>query len=56
LSKDAFPIVGARAVSHLNDALKAVSVPLTADHISILDQLSMVSLGYPHDLLQQVRG
>lgn len=56
LSKDAFPIVGARAVSHLNDALKAVSVQLTADQIAILDQLSAVSLGYPHDLLKQVRG
>ncbi len=56
LSKDAFPIVGARAVSHLNDALKAVSVQLTADQIAILDQVSAVSLGYPHDLLKQVRG
>ncbi|WP_264537558.1 aldo/keto reductase [Flavobacterium sp. N1736] len=56
LSKDAFPIVGARAVSHLNDALKAVSFQLTADQITILDQLSAVSLGYPHDLLKQVRG
>jgi aryl-alcohol dehydrogenase-like predicted oxidoreductase len=56
LSKDAFPIVGARAVSHLNDALKAVSIQLTADQIAILDQLSAVSLGYPHDLLKQVRG
>ncbi|MDW8850728.1 aldo/keto reductase [Flavobacterium sp. MMLR14_040] len=56
LSKDAFPIVGARAVSHLNDTLKAISVQLTADQITNLDELSSVSLGYPNDLLQQVRG
>jgi aryl-alcohol dehydrogenase-like predicted oxidoreductase len=56
LSKDAFPIVGARAISHLKDALKAVSVQLTRDQIKILDQMSEVTLGYPHDLLQQVRG
>lgn len=56
LSKDAFPVVGARAVSHLNDALKAISVQFTADHIVVLDQISAISLGYPHDLLKQVRG
>ncbi|RUT72423.1 aldo/keto reductase [Flavobacterium cupreum] len=56
LSRDAFPIVGARTASHLKDALEAVSVHLTAEQILLLDQISEVSLGYPHELLQQVRG
>jgi aryl-alcohol dehydrogenase-like predicted oxidoreductase len=56
LSKDAFPIVGARTLNHFDDALKAVSISLSTDHIMQLDQLSAVSLGYPHDLLTTVRG
>ena len=56
LSKDAFPIVGARTIHHINDGLKATSVQLSSDHISQLDQLSTVSLGYPHDLLATVQG
>lgn len=55
LSKDAFPIVGVRTIDHLNDGLKATSIELSADHIIQLDQLSAVSLGYPHDLLATVQ-
>lgn len=56
LSKGAFPIVGARTIHHFNEGLKAASVALTADHNMQLDQLSAVSLGYPHELLANVRG
>ncbi|SEA77101.1 aldo/keto reductase [Pedobacter hartonius] len=55
LSKGVFPIIGARTIHHLNDGLKAVSVQLSLDHISQLDQLSAVTLGYPHDLLATVQ-
>ncbi|MEO8254217.1 MAG: aldo/keto reductase [Flavobacterium sp.] len=55
LSKELFPIVGARKVEHLNDGLKAANVQLTTDHIQQLDQLTAISLGYPHDLLLSVR-
>lgn len=55
LSKESFPIVGARKVEHLKDGLKAATVQLTTDQIQQLDQLTAVSLGYPHDLLSSVR-
>jgi aryl-alcohol dehydrogenase-like predicted oxidoreductase len=55
LSKDAFPIVGARTIEHFNDALYASTIQLTAAHISRLDELSNISLGYPHDLLKLVQ-
>lgn len=56
LSKESFPIVGARKIEHLNDGLKATAVQLTTDQIKKLNELSAVSLGYPHDLLSSVRG
>lgn len=56
LSKNAFPLIGARKLSHLKDSLNATEIQLTANHISKLDELSSISLGYPHDLLAQVRG
>lgn len=56
LSKGAFPIVGAHTIEHINDGLKATAVQLSQDHISQLDLLSAVSLGYPHDLLATVQG
>lgn len=55
LSKGAFPIVGARTLNHIQDGLKASQVQLSQEHIKILDQLSAVSLGYPHDLLATVQ-
>lgn len=55
LSKGAFPIVGARTLGHIQDGLKAGKVQLSQEQINILDQLSAVSLGYPHDLLATVQ-
>jgi len=56
LSKGAFPILGARSINHFNEGLKALAVPLTPSHITQLDHLSAITLGYPHDLLATVRG
>ncbi len=55
LSKGAFPIVGARTIHHINDGLRAASIQLSPGHILQLDQLSAISLGYPHDLLVTVQ-
>lgn len=55
MTKNAFPIIGARTVAHIHDALQAASLQLRPEHISQLDQLSAVSLGYPHDLLATVQ-
>ncbi|WP_246269582.1 aldo/keto reductase [Pedobacter panaciterrae] len=56
LSKGAFPLVGARKLSHLEDSLMASQIQLTPEQILKLDDLSKVSLGYPHELLVKVRG
>jgi len=55
LSKGNFPIVGARTIHHINDSIKAASIQLSPAHLIQLDQLSVVSLGYPHDLLATVQ-
>lgn len=56
ISKGTFPIIGARTIHHISDGLKTTSIQLSPDHIAQLDQLSAVSLGYPHDLLATVQG
>lgn len=55
LSKDTFPLIGARKISHFEDSLKATTIRLTEQHLATLDRLSAISLGYPHDLLATVR-
>lgn len=56
LSKNSFPLIGARKLSHLEDSLKATTIQLSDEQIIKLNQLSEISLGYPHDLLASVRG
>ncbi|MCS3869509.1 aryl-alcohol dehydrogenase-like predicted oxidoreductase [Chryseobacterium ginsenosidimutans] len=56
LSKGGFPLIGARSIDNFNDALKSTPIKLSDDHIQKLNRLSAISLGYPHDLLKNVRG
>ncbi|QNK61667.1 aldo/keto reductase [Pedobacter sp. PAMC26386] len=55
LSKNSFPLIGARKLSHLEDSLKATTIQLSDEQIIKLNELSEISLGYPHDLLESVR-
>jgi aryl-alcohol dehydrogenase-like predicted oxidoreductase len=50
-AKGTIPILGPRTRAQLDDNLAAVDVSLTADHIRRLDEVSAISLGFPHDLL-----
>jgi aryl-alcohol dehydrogenase-like predicted oxidoreductase len=54
LTKNAFPILGARTLVQLQDALKSLDVQLSAAQIGQLDTVSAVTMGYPHDLLKTV--
>ena len=45
------PIVGARKVEQIADTLGAVAVSLSAAQLAALDEVSRVSLGFPHDFL-----
>ncbi|MBT2620344.1 aldo/keto reductase [Chryseobacterium sp. ISL-6] len=56
LSKNGFPLVGARKIEHFNDALKSTTIVLSDSQMQKLDELSSISLGYPHELLKKVRG
>ncbi|WDF77093.1 aldo/keto reductase [Mucilaginibacter sp. KACC 22773] len=55
LTKNAFPIVGARTLAHLEDSFKALEISLSADHIGCLEKISNITMGYPYDLLQTVQ-
>lgn len=55
LSKNVFPIVGARTIEQLNPSLESVKLNLLEDHLTILDNVSKIDLGYPHELLQRVQ-
>jgi len=44
------PIIGARKLSQLEDNLKSLEVKFSAEHLQRLDQVSAISLGFPHDL------
>lgn len=45
------PIIGARTLDQFRRNLAAVEVTLTAPQLTRLDEVSRVSLGYPHDYL-----
>ncbi|MFH8336464.1 aldo/keto reductase [Streptomyces sp. AM6-12] len=45
------PVIGARTPAQLEDNLGALEVDFTAAQLARLDEISAISLGYPHDLL-----
>ena len=55
LTKNAFPIIGARTIMHLEDSLKALSIELSPDQIARLENVSATTFGYPHDLLKTIQ-
>ena len=46
------PIVGARQESQLQDTLGSTDVPLSEAHRKKLDEVSTISLGFPHEFLR----
>ncbi|MFD2937371.1 aldo/keto reductase [Spirosoma flavum] len=55
LSKGVFPIIGARTLAHLETSLRTVAIRLQADQVKLLDEISAIALGYPHELLATVQ-
>jgi aryl-alcohol dehydrogenase-like predicted oxidoreductase len=55
LTKNAFPIIGARTLEQLTDSLKALDLQLSTNQLTQLEQVSTISLGYPHELLKTVQ-
>lgn len=46
------PIIGTRKISQLQDNLAALEVKLSSDQLRLLDQVSAVPLGFPHEFYQ----
>ncbi len=46
------PIVGARKVEQIEDTLGAAALELSPAHLAALDEVSQVSLGFPHEFLR----
>src|SRR5262249_47079987 len=44
------PIIGARKLSQLKDNLASLDLALSADHLRMLDEASVIELGFPHDM------
>jgi aryl-alcohol dehydrogenase-like predicted oxidoreductase len=55
LTKDAFSIVGARTLAHIEDSFKALSIKLSQGQLARLENVSAITMGYPHDLLKTVQ-
>lgn len=45
------PIVGATKVSQIEENLECLSINLTDKHIDLLNKISVIELGFPHDFL-----
>ncbi|SEK42522.1 Predicted oxidoreductase [Olivibacter domesticus] len=55
LSKNVFPILGARTTEQLLPSLASIHLKLLQNHLSELDDASKIALEYPHELLQTVQ-
>ncbi|MDX2195757.1 MAG: aldo/keto reductase [Cytophagales bacterium] len=47
-----FPLVGARNVAQIQDNIRASEIILSESQIKILDEVSGIELGFPHDFLK----
>lgn len=55
LTKNGFPIIGARNIGQLTDGLKSVDIDLSMDEIDRLNKVSDLILEYPYDILKKVQ-
>jgi aryl-alcohol dehydrogenase-like predicted oxidoreductase len=45
------PIIGARKLTQLEDNIKSLEVTLSPEQLQRLNQVSAISMGFPHDFL-----
>jgi aryl-alcohol dehydrogenase-like predicted oxidoreductase len=51
--QEIIPIIGARKLSHLKDNLDCINLSLDSEQIEQLNEVSAISLGFPHEFYQQ---
>jgi aryl-alcohol dehydrogenase-like predicted oxidoreductase len=47
------PIVGARRMAQLQDNLESLTLQLSREQVSALDEASAIELGFPHEFYQR---
>lgn len=47
------PIIGARKVSQIKDNLDCINFNLSPEHTEMLNQVSQIEMGFPHDFFKQ---
>lgn len=47
------PIIGARRLSQLHDNLDSLTLELTLEQVSELNQASAIDLGFPHEFYER---
>ena len=47
------PIIGARKLSQFEDNLASLTLNLTAEQVTVLDEASSIDLGFPHDFYRR---
>ena len=50
--KGVIPILGARTVGQVTENLACVDLDLTSEHVTRLDDVSRIELGFPHDFIE----
>jgi len=51
-SKNLFPIIGPRAMHHLEEYVRSLGAFLSGEHVAMLDEISKIQLPYPQGLLR----
>lgn len=51
--KNMIPIIGSRKASQIEDSLKCLEVQLTPEHLTELDEVSKIDLGFPHEFFKR---
>ncbi|MEM1340330.1 MAG: aldo/keto reductase [Bacteroidota bacterium] len=53
--KDIIPILGGTKVSHIASNLESITFELTREDVAVLDEISAIELGFPHDFLKSTQ-
>ncbi|MEH0156535.1 hypothetical protein V6R21_20470 [Limibacter armeniacum] len=46
------PIIGARKASQVEDSMGCIGWQLSEEHMKLLDEISEIPLGFPHEFLK----
>lgn len=53
--KNGIPIIGSRKPEQINDCLASLEFTLSEKHMNELDEVSKISLGFPHEFMERMK-